>query len=153
MSAKKTSTKKVNKAVLDCLNEIYQAEMAGVMRYLHYSFMIMGHNRIPIQKWFRDQAAESMDHATIIGEKLTAMGGHPSIEAVKVEETGNHAVSDLLTESLSFELETLDLYKDLVKMAKDDIALDEMARSFVRTETEHVEEVEKMLTRPEQRQH
>jgi bacterioferritin len=149
MSAKKIAVKKVNKAACDVLNRIYQAEMAGVMRYLHYSFMIMGHNRIPIQKWFREQASESMAHATAIGEKLTAMGGHPSMEPVQIEETNDHSVNALLTESLSFELESLELYKKLVKLAKDDIALDEMARAFVQQETEHAEEVEKMLYRPD----
>src|SRR5271157_2306711 len=107
---------KVKNEAIECLYEIYRAEMAGVMRYLHYSFMIMGHNRIPIQKWFREQASESMDHATAIGEKITAMGGHPRIEPVQVEETNDHGVSSLLSESLNFELESLELYKKLVKL-------------------------------------
>jgi len=32
-----------------------------------------------------------------------------------------------------------------VKIAGDDIALEELARQFLREETEHIEEVEKML--------
>ena len=32
------------------LNEILELEMSGVVRYTHYSLMIMGHNRIPILK-------------------------------------------------------------------------------------------------------
>ena len=55
----------------------------------------------------------------------------------------------LLEESLRYESETLVLYKQLVKLAGDDIALEEMARDFVRTETEHVEEVRKMLKAPQ----
>jgi bacterioferritin len=137
-------------AILDCLQSLYHAEMEGVMRYLHYSFMIMGHNRIPIQKWFRDQANESMAHALALGEKMTALGGHPSMESVKVEETNNHSINALLTESLHFETVGLGLYKELVKLATDDgdIALEEMARDFVRLETEHLEEVQKMLHDP-----
>src|ERR1700722_6107677 len=99
----------VSSDVINCLSDIFQSEISGIMRYLHYSFMIMGHNRIPIQKWFRDQASESMAHATIIGEKLTALGGHPSMEAVQIEETNDHSVNVLLSESLSFELESLEL--------------------------------------------
>jgi len=128
-----------------CLNKIFQAEMAGVMRYLHYSFMIMGHNRIPIQKWFRDRATESQGHAVIIGEKITSLGGHPSMASAKVEESNQHNVHTILEESLAFELEALDLYKQLVKLAGDDIALEELARDFVRQETEHTDEVRKML--------
>ncbi len=122
--------------------------MAGVIRYLHFSFMIMGHNRIPIQKWFRDQAAESSAHAVAIGEKITGLGGHPPIISARVEETNKHSVQDLLEESLKFELLNLNLYKKLSKLAGEDIALEEMARAMVMTETAHCEEVVKMLRSP-----
>ncbi|MBY0470712.1 ferritin-like domain-containing protein [bacterium] len=134
-----------SKEALACLNQIYQAEMAGIIRYLHYSFMIMGHNRIPIQKWFRDMAAEATSHAVVIGEKITSFGGHPPVASAKVEETNQHGVHAILEESLKFELEGLELYKKLVGLAGDDIALEELAREFVKTETEHIEEVYKML--------
>src|ERR1700757_4759237 len=91
--------KKANPEVMECLDHIFQAEMSGVIRYLHYSFMIMGHYRIPIQKWFRDQAQESMGHATIIGEKITSLGGHPPVVSARVEETNIHSVDQILKES------------------------------------------------------
>jgi bacterioferritin len=141
--AKETLT--TSKEVMKCLHDIFQAEMAGIMRYLHYSFMIMGHNRIPIQKWFRDQATESMGHAVAIGEKITSFGGHPPAFSAEMTESNQHNVNVMLEESLSFELEGLAFYKKLVSLAGEDIALEEMARDFVRTETEHVEEVQKML--------
>lgn len=136
-----------SKDVMKCLEKIFQAEMAGIVRYLHYSFMIMGHNRIPIQKWFRDQAQESMTHTVTVGEKLTAYGGHPPTVAAQVEESNVHSVDQILKESLGFEVQTLGLYKELVRLATDsgDIALEEMARGFVLAETDHIEEVNKML--------
>ncbi|MBK8171266.1 MAG: bacterioferritin [Sandaracinaceae bacterium] len=135
-------------AVIECLNRIFQAEMAGIIRYLHYSFMIVGHNRIPIQKWFRDQANESSAHAILIGEKITAFGGHPPLVSAQVKETEGHSVHAILEESLTFEEETLRLYCQLVGLAGDDIALEELARELVRTETEHCDEVKKMLRHP-----
>ncbi|MEK6554351.1 MAG: bacterioferritin, partial [Bdellovibrionota bacterium] len=36
--------------VIDALNVIMENELAGVVRYTHYSLMIFGHNRIPIVK-------------------------------------------------------------------------------------------------------
>jgi len=134
-----------NKKIMDCLNRIFQKEMSGIHRYLHYSFMIMGHNRIPIQKWFRDKANEGMVHAVQIGEKITALGGHPSLESAPVPETKSHNIDDILKESLQFEQNALEDYIQLVKLSGEDIALEEMARDFVRQETEHLEEVEKML--------
>lgn len=134
-------------AILDCLNQIYQEEMAGINRYLHYSFMIMGHNRIPIQKWFRDQASESMGHAIAAGEKITSLGGHPTHKVGEVPETKSHHIDDILKESLTFEQKGLELYNQLVELAiqAKDIAIEELARQMVRQETEHCEEVQKML--------
>jgi len=140
-----------NKQVLELLGEIYKAEMAGINRYLHYSFMVMGYNRIPIQAWFRENAREAMDHATQIGEKITSLGGHPPIVAAKVDESNSHSIQQLLEESLKFEEEAIVSYKKLVQTSTDlgDYALEEMARSFVRTEVEHADEVRKMLRKPE----
>ena len=46
------------------LNEIVEHELAGVVRYTHYSFMIFGYNRIPVVSWFRSAATETLGHAT-----------------------------------------------------------------------------------------
>ena len=138
---------KTDKKIIECLSEIFQAEMAGIVRYLHYSFMIMGHNRIPIQKWFRDQASESTAHTIAVGEWITSFDGHPPVISAKMEESNKHGVDQILKESLKFEEESLDLYKQLVKIAVDagDIALEEFARGQVMEETNHIFEVKKML--------
>jgi len=111
-------------SVMTCLNRIFQAEMAGIHRYLYFSFMIMGHSRIPIQKWFRAQAAESMDHAVEVGEKITALGGHPKLEPSMVDEPRQHSLDEILELSLRHEIEALELYKELVGLAGNDIALE-----------------------------
>ena len=141
-----------NPQVLNLLGKIYQEEMAGVTRYLHYSFMIMGHNRIPIQKWFRENATEAMAHATVLGEKITSLGGHPPMIAARVDEMNVHTVQQLLEESLSYEVKAIEMYKELVKVATEleDIALEEMARGFVKDEVEHADEVKKMMRKPDQ---
>jgi bacterioferritin len=133
--------------IMHTLGQIFEMEMAGIIRYMHYSFMIMGYNRIPIQAWFREQATESMQHAVIIGEKITALGGHPPLVSAPIEDTKTHSIDEILRESLAFETATLSKYKELVGLSGDDIALEELARGFVKTETEHIEEVQKMLRR------
>ena len=65
-------------AVIEVLNRILEAELAGVVRYTHYSLMVYGYGRIPIVHWLRGQAEESLDHAKEVGEYITALGGHPS---------------------------------------------------------------------------
>ncbi|MBY0371087.1 bacterioferritin [bacterium] len=132
------------KKVLEQLDRILEAELSGVVRYLHYSFMIFGPNRIPITKWFRDHADEGMQHAVMIGEKITALGGHPSLKVKPVPETNNHNVMEILKESLEFEHEGLKLYYGLLELVTTDVALEEMTRGLIEDETNHIEEVEKM---------
>ena len=141
-----------NKEVLELLGNIYQVEMSGVNQYLHYSFMIMGYNRIPIQKWFRDNAAESMDHAIQVGEKITSLGGHPPLVAPKIEEKNNHSILQLLDESMKLEERAIGLYKKLAELAAQmgDMALEEMAREYVKMEVEHIDEIRKMMRKPEE---
>ncbi len=131
--------------VLSRLDKILEAELSGVVRYLHYSFMIFGPNRIPITKWFRDHATEGMTHAVKIGEKITALGGHPSLKVKPVPETNKHNILEILTESLEFERDTLQQYYDLLEHVGRDIPLEEMIRVLITEETEHIEEVEKMI--------
>lgn len=134
-----------SKKIIEKLNKILEMEISGVVRYLHYALMITGPNRIPIVKWFHEQANEAYQHASIIGEKITALGGHPSLKTTPVPETKTHAVLDILKESLQFEKAAIELYKEVLGLCDDNVALEELVREMIRTETEHIEEVVKML--------
>ena len=140
----KASTSVDQAAILARLDKLLEAELSGVVRYLHYSFMVFGPNRIPITKWFRDHALEGLNHAVMIGEKITALGGHPSIKVQPVPETNKHNVLEILREGLEFERDTLKQYHELLKEVQNDVALEELVRQFIREETSHIEEVEKM---------
>ena len=137
------------KAVVDVLNRILETELAGVVRYTHYSFMVFGYNRIPIVAWLREQASESIGHATEAGEMITLLGEHPSLSIGKLLETHRHDVGDILREALDNEREGLALYNRLLELvAGKDIALEEYARRLITQESMHLAEVDKMLRRP-----
>ncbi len=100
----------LTKKVIESLNHILELELAGVVRYMHYSFMIFGHNRIPIVAWLRDQANESNAHAVLAGEHITAFGGHPSLKIGSLLETHQHDVNEILNEAHEHEKEGLEAY-------------------------------------------
>ncbi|MEQ1879190.1 MAG: ferritin-like domain-containing protein [Bdellovibrionia bacterium] len=138
-------TAKDKDAIVKKLNELLEMEISGLVRYLHYSLMITGPNRIPIVKWFKEQALEGFEHAATIGEKITALGGHPTLKVRPVPESNKHAVMDILAESLEFEKENEDLVRNLLPLTESNVSLNEMVRKLLATEQEHIEEVEKML--------
>jgi bacterioferritin len=140
-----STPKKTNEQLLAALNEIIEMELSGVTRYLHYALMVRGPGRLPIVQFFKDQAIESFNHAMIVGEKITGLGGHPSLKVAPVKETHQHGVNELLKESLEAERHGVELYKKALPLTEGNLALEELVREFVRTEQEHIEEVEKML--------
>lgn len=131
------------------LNQIMEAELAGVVRYTHYSLMIFGHNRIPIVSWLRSEASTCLAHANEAGELVTHFGEHPSLKIGALLETHKHGISDILTESLEAEREGLALYKQLLELVRDrSVFLEEYARRMIAEEELHVGEVNKMLRKP-----
>lgn len=138
--------KALESKVIDQLNKILECELAGVVRYTHYSLMIFGHNRIPIVKWLRDQASESLMHAGQAGEHITTLGGHPSLKIGKLIETEKHSLNDILNESLDHELAQLENLYSLLKLVEGEVVfLEEYAREMITEEEAHVAEVRKML--------
>jgi bacterioferritin len=137
------------KTVVALLNEILETELAGVVRYTHYSLMIFGHNRIPIVSWLRGEANVCLSHANAAGEMVTHLGEHPSLKIGALLETEQHSVNDILVESLEAEKAGLLLYKRLLDAVRDrSIFLEEYARKMIAEEEEHLGEVNKMLRKP-----
>ena len=137
------------KAVVVLLNEILGAELAGVVRYTHYSLMVFGHNRIPIVSWLRGEATTCLSHANAAGEMVTHLGEHPSLKIGALLETQKHGVNDILLESLATEKEGLELYKQLLALVRDrSVFLEEYARKMIAEEEGHLGEVNKMLRKP-----
>jgi len=131
------------------LNEIMELELAGVVRYTHYSLMVYGYTRIPIVSWLKGNATESLDHAQKAGELVTMLGGHTSLKIGKLLETEKHDIGDILRESLEHEEEAVNSYHKLLKLVEGkNVALEEYAREMIYNEELHQDEVNKMLRKP-----
>ena len=136
-------------SVIGVLNRIMELELAGVVRYTHYSLMVFGYNRIPIVSWLKGNADESMGHAHKAGEFVTMLGGHPSLKIGPLLETERHDIGDILRESLEQETTTLQAYYELLRQTEGkSVALEEYAREMILLEEMHLDEVNKMLRKP-----
>ena len=137
------------KAAIEVLNRILELELAGVLRYTHYSFMVFGYTRIPIVSWLRSQADESLMHAQEAGELVTQLGGHPSLGVGPLLDSHTYEIGDILRESLVHEEQGLEAYRDLLAVAEGrSVLLEEYARRLIGDEMKHVGEVHKMLRPP-----
>ena len=130
----------------EILNDIMECELAGVIRYTHYSLMVSGPHRIPIVDFMKAQASESLVHAQQAGEILTGLEGHPHQAIANIEETHQHDLMTILKESLAHESEALRLYKELLTEVEDgSIYIEEYALTMIGQEELHSMELKKML--------
>ena len=140
---------KLTKKVLVSLNRILELELAGVVRYMHYSFMVFGHNRIPIVAWLREQATESSAHAVQAGEHITTFGGHPSLKIGPLLETHQHDVNEILKEAYEHEKQGLEAYYELLELTTGkSVLLEEYARDQISAEEMHLADIRKMMRKP-----
>lgn len=139
----------VKQAMVEALNQILELELAGVVKYTHYSLMVYGYNRIPIVSWLKGNATEGLMHAHKAGEMVTLLGGHPSLRIGPLLETQKHDIGDILRESLEHESMALKAYYELLALAENQsVLLEEYAREMIVLEEMHLDEVNKMLRRP-----
>jgi bacterioferritin len=134
------------KAVLETLNAILEMELAGAIRYTHYSFMVFGHSRIPIVSWLRDQASQSITHAHEAGDLITTHGGYPSLKVGDLLSSHGQSIDAMLREILDHENSGVAFYKKLLSQVEGrHVALEEYARRMIHDETNDIAEIEKML--------
>jgi len=134
------------KKVIESLNNILELELAGVVRYTHYAFMVQGPYRLSVVQWLREQALESLTHAEAVGEHITSLGEHPTLKISDLLETHKHSTEDILNECLEHEREAIKAYYRLLKSVEGgSIMLEECARNQIAMEEMHEAELKKML--------
>ena len=134
--------------VVEQLNRILQMELAAVIYYTHYSFMIYGHARIPITSWLRDNATESLAHAQEAGQMIMRLHKRPALGIAALPTTRHNTIDDILTESIQREEAGVELYRELLSLVKDkSVVLEEYATRLVSAEAVHLREMELMAMR------
>jgi bacterioferritin len=142
-------TKLENASVLKLLNRVLELELAGVVRYTHYSFMVYGFGRIPIVSWLRGQASESLMHAHEAGELITQLDGEVSLGIGSLLEASTFDIGVILEQSLKHEHDSLTAYEELLELVEGrSVMLEEYATRMISEETRHAGEVRKMLRPP-----
>lgn len=135
-------------AVVGLLNKILEMELATVVYYTHYGFMIYGHARIPIRSWFKDQASESLTHAQEAGDLIVHLGHRPALSTAPLPKTQHSTIDAILTEAVEREEKGVQLYRDLLALIRDKSpVLEEYATRLAAAEATHVSEMRLMLMR------
>ena len=129
--------------IIDKLNEILRHEWTGVAQYSQASFVVTGLWREVYSAMFLDSAKESFVHAQLIGDKIVAIGGVPTIERNAIKQSND--VQEMLEHGLAFESGAVNLYNEALRLSEGDRALEVYLEDILKQEQQGVDDLTKLL--------
>ena len=134
------------KAIIAKLNDCLRHEWTGVAQYAQAGFVVAGLWREVYSGMFFDSAKESFGHAKLVGEKIVAMGGVPTVERNPIKQTDD--LQELLNHALEFESKAVDCYTEALALAEGDRALVVFLEDILKEEQEGVDSLTRILRDP-----
>ena len=133
--------------VIKRLNAALERELGEVVRYMHQSFWVKGRNAKKLRAFFREQSAESMDHATRLGQAVVELGGKPVVRILEIYEPSRKGERELLLECVEHEQQACDGYLRLLPLVDGQPKLRRLVAGLAREEGEHIAEIRKMASK------
>ena len=127
------------------LNEDLAHEYQAVIAYTTYAARVKGPHRPALREFFLKEAKEELAHAQFLADKIVALGGVPTVEPAPVPPAAGPR--EMLTAVLEAEDQTIRRYAERMRQAEElgDLGLAARLHAMIEDETEHKEEVEKLL--------
>jgi bacterioferritin len=131
--------------LLENLNKALGLELAGVIQYSQHSFLVTGTDREVFKEFFRDQAEEAQDHAEVLGDKIVALGGIPTVEPAMIRQSTD--LKQMLAQDLELEREAMAAYMAAwSSCGEEDLPQKFWLEGQISDEQMHIEELEKLTS-------
>lgn len=131
--------------LLEGLNRDLAAEYQAVITYRSFASLATGPWRQELRQFFEDEIPDELSHAEFLADKIVALGGTPTTDALPVTLTRSNR--EMLEIAHKAESETIDRYEERVKQA-DALGLTALKvrlEDLIVDETGHKEEIERRL--------
>jgi bacterioferritin len=131
--------------LIEALNADLASEYAAIIQYVAYAGKVGGPHRPELVRLFMEEVPEETGHARFLANKIAALGGEPTTEAAPVPAPTTEA--EMLEHIVEAERRAVAGYTERARQADEfgDIGLKTQLESMVQDETEHLEEVQKIL--------
>ena len=134
-----------NQELIDNLNRGLSLELAAVIQYMQHSFLVTGVEREVYRSFFRKLSEESHDHAAMLGDKIVALGGVPTVEPSMIRQSTD--LTEMLRQDLALEREGMEAYMAAWEACKDaDRPTRFLLEERIAREQIHIEELEKLTS-------
>src|SRR4028118_1294170 len=96
--------------LIENLNRALSLELSGVIQYTQHSFLVTGIEREIYKEFFRDQAEEAQGHVEMLGDKIVALGGIPTVEPAMIRQSTD--LTGMLKQDLELERDAMQAYME-----------------------------------------
>ena len=134
-----------NGELVDGLNQALGLELAGVIQYMQGSFLVTGVEREVYRSFFRDMSEEAHDHAKMLGDKIVALGGVPTVEPGEIRQSTD--LAEMLRQALELERAAMEAYMAAWRACSDaELPTRFLLEERIASEQKHIEELEKLTS-------
>lgn len=132
--------------LIDKLNEDLAGELGAIIQYLTYAAKASGPFRPQLSEFFLAEVVDEQGHAQYLANKIVALGGEPTTTPREVPAAKDN--KSMLQAVLEAEKRAVADYTQRAQEADEfgDKGLAVQLEDFVRDESSHSEETERMLT-------
>lgn len=131
--------------LLDSLNRALSLELSGIIQYMQHGFLVTGQEREVFRSFFRDQSEEAQEHAVMLGDKIVALGGVPTVEPGDIRQSTD--LAEMLRQDLELERTAMQAYMDAWKACGEgDLPTKFLLEERIAQEQKHIEELEKLTS-------
>lgn len=131
--------------LVEDLNRLMAEEAEACLRYFQMRFRLRGKGRLATEKFFEEALKETLEHADSIAKQIRSLGHIPALQIHLSLSGGPMRSEEALAEALEVEQQALDAYKEFLPRVTGHPALEEFIRQQIAVETEHVQEILKVV--------
>lgn len=131
--------------LIDQLNEDLAGELGAIIQYLTYAAKSSGPFRPQLSGFFLQEVTDEQAHAQFLANKIVALGGEPTTTPRSVPAASTNR--EMLQAVLNAERRAVSDYTKRARLADEygDKGLAVQLEDFVRDESSHMEETERIL--------
>jgi bacterioferritin len=132
---------------IDRLNDALSWELAGIIQYMQHGVMMTGPLRETLADFFQDGSKEARDHAEIVGDRIAALGGVPTVEPARIRQAATPEA--MLEAALALEEDALKAW-EAAHAAGDGVVAPGYVywlEEHIAEEQEHVDGLRKMTNK------
>jgi bacterioferritin len=140
--------------VIRILNEVLATEIVCVLRYKRHYYMATGIHAQAVADEFLQHAKEEQDHADIIAERITQLGGEPDFNPEGLASRSHsqyvegQSLLDMVREDLVAERIAVESYTEIIRyLGNDDPTTRVAIEAILGKEEEHADDMKKILER------